>query len=66
MDSLSQRVQVVKYLRILVPKAIKGMVFVIRVLDYWVLGPCGSVSPGTVNTTISVFVLRRFAAQEPR
>ena len=31
-----------QYLRTLVPKAIKGMVFGTRVLTYWVLGPSGS------------------------
>ena len=30
-----------QYLRTLVPKAIKGMVFGTRVLKYWVLGPSG-------------------------
>ena len=30
-----------QYLRTLVPKAIEGMVFGIRVLKYWVLGPSG-------------------------
>ena len=35
-----------QYLRTLVPKAINGMVFGTRVLNYWVLGPSGLGAPG--------------------
>ena len=35
-----------QYLRILVPKAIKGMVFGTRVLKCWVLGPSGGGAAG--------------------